>query len=768
MPGGWEGLGLCPELCKAVEQDLDWIVPMDVQDEAIPLILGGGDVMVAAETGSGKTGAFGLPIVQLVMEARRQAMAEASGGKAKARPANTEVCLNGYDRDAICSLSNGNMRVQCSTKRGWGGVRANAGVTKGKYYYEATVEYGLARVGWSTCNASLNLGCCNNGFGFGGTAKKSHGSRFDPYGETFEGGDTLGCFLDMDEPNKEISFSKNGKYLDTAFKLPKGFRGPLHPAVVIKQTAVQLNFGAKHSPPLKYLDQAKRMGYTPLAMVSPMHVRMNAGQSVSKKHKAAGRVTPRAIVIAPTKDLAEQIFKDISGYARFVLDPPLQLVLLMGGINYDKAANKLKVGVDIVVGTPGTTVDFVQRNKLDTDNVQLLVLDEADRLCDREGQKQIGKLFDKLPKTGVGSERLQVCFFSATLHSKEIKEMSTQLCHHPVWVDLKGKDSVPDTVHHVVIRVDATADRSWLGRTPPKHVVCDGVHANDSIPAKGQLSPEAMSEGVKRLKPLLLRKLIDKLDMNQCLIFMRTNLDCDNMEKFLTACGGGRKFQPGRTGGKENPYSCAVLAGMRQMHERRANLEAFKKGECRFLICTDVAARGIDIKGLPYVVNVTLPDQSENYIHRIGRVGRADSIGVAISLVAACKEKVWYYDKKKWRNKRLSTELAVINKFGAPVSGGCCTWYDEPDMLLKIQKRLGSTIPSMQKDLSLPADISAAVKRGVHFGKALGAEAERETLERLGSSDMKSHLTQLTDLEVRAQHFFLRTRQRFNGMSKKK
>ena len=108
-------------------------------------------------------------------------------------------------------------------------------------------------------------------------------------------------------------------------------------------------------------------------------------------------------------------------------------------------------------------------------------------------------------------------------------------------------------------------------------------------------------------------------------------MDCTNLESFLTHCGGGKKFRADSLGGKENPYSCAILAGSKSMKERRENLAAFKNGAVRFLICTDVAARGIDIKGLPYIVNMTLPDIVENYIHRIGRVGRAGEQWVAIS-----------------------------------------------------------------------------------------------------------------------------------------
>lgn len=127
-----------------------------------------------------------------------------------------------------------------------------------------------------------------------------------------------------------------------------------------------------------------------------------------------------------------------------------------------------------------------------------------------------------------------------------------------------------------------------------------------------------------------------------------------------------------REKGKENRYSCVVLAGMRSMEERRRNLQAFHDGDVRFLICTDVAARGIDVRGLPFVVNLTLPDRSENYIHRIGRVGRAERMGLAVSLVATAKERVWYHKcnrKDRGRGCR-NTKLVRLRAALGPMALG--------------------------------------------------------------------------------------------------
>lgn len=250
----------------------------------------------------------------------------------------------------------------------------------------------------------------------------------------------------------------------------------------------------------------------------------------------------------------------------------------------------------------------------------------------------------------------------------------------------------------------------------------DGVHIRDANAAPAL----AQSEAVKMMKPLLLVKVIEDLNMEQALIFCRTNLDCNNLEQFLTGLGGGRSFRGQMESGKEGKcvavarhasmsrpsarsearltrcaaavarYSCCVLAGMRSMEDRRRNLHAFKEGHVRFLICTDVAARGIDISELPYVVNMTLPDVTENYIHRIGadpksvphrcfriqgglrvcqcavcttgRVGRADKMGLAISIVSPVKEKVWYHTCNKRRGIGCSnTKLKD--------KGGCTIWF---------------------------------------------------------------------------------------------
>lgn len=221
MAGGFESLGLSEELIRAIEGDLNWLLPtvcmyvsidpihlysslflrnrtharthtQDVQDESIPLILGGGDVMAAAETGSGKTAAFSLPVLQLVMEAKRREAEgkDEPGGAGAARGAAESASdwrMSGVDRDPMLDIEGDGVTVAVGVPR-WVGGRATLGVQgQGcKAYFEAAMlDSGIGRVGWSTTAANYNLGTDKYGYGFGGTGMKSQGGKFDPYGCAF-------------------------------------------------------------------------------------------------------------------------------------------------------------------------------------------------------------------------------------------------------------------------------------------------------------------------------------------------------------------------------------------------------------------------------------------------------------------------------------------------------------------------------------------------------------------------------------------------------
>ena len=336
-------------------------------------------------------------------------------------------------------------------------------------------------------------------------------------------------------------------------------------------------------------------------------------------------------------------------------------------------------GAHVVVGTCGRMRDMVRRGKISLVETRFFVLDEADQMAkDKESLATVRELYracavqNRAPDSKIS--RLQVCFFSATLHSKETRSLAEEITQHATWVDLKGKDVVPETVHHVIVPVTTQSVAAPWGKSiPALDTFTDGVHARDDPglrPARRQgASKEAKSQIVKRLKLEVLKKIVDTFRMDTCMIFCRTNLDCDNVEKYLnklssSAGGRGGGYQGKRESGKEDPYSCVVVAGKRRQQERRDNLEAFKDGDVRFLVCTDVAARGIDLKELPFVINLTLPDDPAQYYHRIGRVGRAGKLGLAISIVAVeDNEKVWYHANCRKKGGVGCTNTRLLNKW---------------------------------------------------------------------------------------------------------
>jgi len=596
--------------------------------------------MAAAETGSGKTGAFALPVIQIVYETlvnrfRGNDIAAPSTGKTDEGP--TSACrLNVEDRDAVVAISPDGVTCQARSETSWGGCRATRGAFGGRVYYEATIkDEGLCRVGWAALNSSFDIGTDKFSFGFGSTGNKSHTKKFQKYGEKFGKNDVIGCWLDCTKG--ELGFNKNGVDLGIAYPIPTHLRGqPLFPAVSIKNAEIMLNFGCApfaNDPPKGTvgLASAKDDASVNFAQMQVAFASMD---------NPGGR-TPLALILEPTRDLAEQTHDNIAAFSKHLSSPEIRQELLVGGTAASEQIKSLRSnGVDIVIGTPGRVCELVERGELTVDGVQFFILDEADRLLDTGNRTSMLQLFRKLPKCGEGTNRLQVLLFSATLHSQGVRNLAEKICQNPVLVDLKGRDAVPDTVDHAVVCVDPREDRTWLQSEP--RVWTDGIHAPDPELGPTSSSPEAWSEAVKRLKPRVLQRLVDSLGMDQVMVFCRTNHDCDNLERFLnsldssTADGLERIEGVNKKRKREySAYSCVVLAGARSMEDRRAALHAFREGEVRFLIATDVAARGIDIQGLPFVVNMTLPDRCEDYIHRVGRVGRAEANGLAVSMVSA-------------------------------------------------------------------------------------------------------------------------------------
>lgn len=717
----FEEMGVLPEIAKAVEE-MDWLLPTDVQAEAIPLILGGGDVLMAAETGSGKTGAFCLPVIQIVWETLKGCKSVKQGGASvKVTNVSDSWSLSVWDRSSAIAVTPDGLKCQSREQKSWHGCRTTKGVKKsGKYYFEATVtDEGLCRVGWSTSQAALDLGTDKFGFGFGGTGRKSNNKQFDVYGESFGLHDTIGCWLDLD--NLTIGFSKNGVYLGDAFKIPENLKNSaFYPAVVLKNAEMVFNFGEsslKHDIPKDFL----AVSMSPVNHVELSQCNAPKVDSNSKRPNNA----PYAIIIEPSRELAEQTFNQIKKFKKYLEEPQVKDLLVVGGISIKEQIGALSSGVDIIVATPGRLEDLISGGHLSLSQCRFYILDEADGLLKQRYTQFIDNLHRQMPKISSDGKRLQMIVCSATLHDFEVKKMASRLMHFPTWVDLKGEDAVPETVHHVVVTVDPQKDLSWtsLRNTIPT----DGVHTRDNI--RALQTPEALSQGTKILKGEYCIRAINKHKMNKAIIFCRTKLDCDNLEKYFNQLGSF--------------YTCCTLHGSRNVNDRKMNLEKFKNGEIKFLICTDVAARGIDVNGLPFMINMTLPDDKTNYVHRIGRVGRAERMGLAISFVASVPEKVWYHGE--WcpsRGQRCSNTELISSK-------GCCVWYTEPQYLAEIEDHLNITIQQIGPEIDIPMnEFDGKVVYGQK--KANNGPSYKNHYDQLVST-----INQLTKLETKAQYLYL-------------
>jgi ATP-dependent RNA helicase RhlE len=282
-------------------------------------------------------------------------------------------------------------------------------------------------------------------------------------------------------------------------------------------------------------------------------------------HARAGVV--RSLVLTPTRELAAQVVESVVAYGRYL---DLRADVVFGGVSINPQMQRLRRGADVLVATPGRLMDLHQQNALRLDRVEILVLDEADRMLDMGFIRDIRRILSLLP-----SHR-QNLLFSATF-SGEIRKLATGLLHNPVHLQATPENRAATTVEQL-------------------------------------LHPCDMAR-----KAELLSHLIRTNDWQQVLVFSRTKHGANKVAERLDAEG----------------LSASAIHGNKSQGARTRALAGFKSGEVRVLVATDIAARGIDIHQLPHVVNLDLPNVAEDYVHRIGRTGRAGQNGHAISLVAA-------------------------------------------------------------------------------------------------------------------------------------
>jgi len=274
----------------------------------------------------------------------------------------------------------------------------------------------------------------------------------------------------------------------------------------------------------------------------------------------------RALILTPTRELAAQIEESVRNYGKYL---PLRATVVYGGVDIDPQMKALRGGVEILVATPGRLLDHLHQKSVNLSRVEILVLDEADRMLDMGFIPDIKRILSVLPA------QRQNLLFSATF-PEEVRRLAKEMLHLPVTIEVAPRNAPADLVTHQVHLVPLLKKRSLLVR------------------------------------------LIRSRDMRQVLVFVRMKRDANRLARQL----------------QQDGIPAKEIHSDRTQSERMQALEDFKQGNCPVLVATDIAARGIDIEELPFVINYELPHTPEDYVHRIGRTGRAGTPGEAISLVA--------------------------------------------------------------------------------------------------------------------------------------
>ncbi|PCJ49373.1 MAG: ATP-dependent RNA helicase [Gammaproteobacteria bacterium] len=285
------------------------------------------------------------------------------------------------------------------------------------------------------------------------------------------------------------------------------------------------------------------------------------------KGKLARANEVRTLVLTPTRELAAQVQESVATYGKYL---PLRSAVVFGGVKINPQMMKLRKGVDILVATPGRLLDLYNQNAIKFDTLEVLVLDEADRMLDMGFIHDIKKILNALPKNR------QNLLFSATF-SQEIRNLAKGMVNNPLEISVSPRNTTVKSVKQWICPVD------------------------------------------KKQKSALLTHLIKEHQWHQVLVFSRTKHGANRLTRFLETRG----------------IKSQAIHGNKSQNARTKALEEFKKGKVQVLVATDIAARGLDINDLPQVVNFDLPNVPEDYVHRIGRTGRAGASGQAVSLVCA-------------------------------------------------------------------------------------------------------------------------------------
>ncbi|MCR4284943.1 MAG: DEAD/DEAH box helicase [archaeon] len=289
---------------------------------------------------------------------------------------------------------------------------------------------------------------------------------------------------------------------------------------------------------------------------------------LQKLHEKPAKIsTPRALILAPTRELATQISESFKTYGAFL---NLRHLEVYGGVGIAPQINSLRRGVDILIATPGRLLDLMNQRKVNLEKVEFFVLDEADRMLDMGFLKDVDKIVSRLPN------EKQSLFFSATM-SNQIADLTRRFLKHPVRVEITPQATPVDKIEQCVFFID------------------------------------------QENKNELLLDLIEQQKMSCVLIFVAIKYRADKVAMVLS----------------QNGIKADAIHGNKSQFQRTKALNDFKSGKIRVLVATDIAARGIDVENISHVINYDLPNEPENYIHRIGRTARAGNDGTAYSFCSA-------------------------------------------------------------------------------------------------------------------------------------
>lgn len=311
--------------------------------------------------------------------------------------------------------------------------------------------------------------------------------------------------------------------------------------------------------------------------------------------------TVRTLVLAPTRELAAQIGESFAAYGKFL---NFRHTVIFGGVSQVSQVRALYQGVDIVIATPGRLLDLMNQRRINLENIEFFVLDEADRMLDMGFMPDIRKIISRLP------QKRQTLFFSATM-SSQIKDLAGKLLKDPVHVAVAAQATPVESVKQYVFFVDNNA------------------------------------------KERLLLDLLKENNLTRVLVFTRTKHRANKIAEFLD----------------DNRVGVDAIHGNKSQNARTQALRDFKSGRIKVLVATDIAARGIDIDNISHVINFELPNEPENYIHRIGRTARAGAEGSAYSFCAADERNYLHEIERLIRQKIEVKEHAYHSENAKNASG---------------------------------------------------------------------------------------------------